>query len=416
MENNYTVYHLHSMFSNCWINIDSVTKFTKYIERAKECGMTAIAFSEHGNVFGWKQKKDAVEKAGLKYIHATEAYVTERLLYDSPDGKEPYSVRDNYHCVLIARNYEGVKEINRLLSRAARRYDGTGHFYYTPRISFDELKGTSDNIIICTACIASILSKGSPELKQQFIDFMVQNKDRCFLEVQHHNTETQKEYNKYLLDLSKSTGLKLIAGTDTHCLDELDAEARVVLQRGKKTFFEGEEGWDLTWKTYDELRAAYATQGVLSDSDALRAIENTNFMSGLVEEFTLKNDLKYPKVSENPYETLKNEVFGDPSGVKNIIDEGFSEQVVMDRLKQEYDTAVAVDSCDYFLLQKHVTDWCHAHDIWSGPGRGSAASSLILYKFGVTEINPLKHGFQFWRFMDKSKYSLADWIFNSRSA
>ena len=89
MENNYTVYHLHSMFSNSWINIDSVTKFTKYIERAKECGMTAIAFSEHGNGFGWKQKKDAVEKAGLKYIHATEAYVTERLLYDSPDGKEP---------------------------------------------------------------------------------------------------------------------------------------------------------------------------------------------------------------------------------------------------------------------------------------------------------------------------------------
>ena len=68
----------------------------------------------------------------------------------------------------------------------------------------------------------------------------------------------------------------------------------------------------------------------------------------------------------------------------------------------------AVDSCEYILLQKHVTDWCHAHDIWTGPGRGSAASSLILYELGVTEINPLKHNFQFWRFMHKDKYSLAD--------
>ena len=211
---NYTIYHLHTMLSNGVTNIDSVTKFNEYVSKAKECGMTSLAFSEHGNVFEWLHKKEAVEKAGMKYIHAIEAYITEKPFWENEEGK-PERKRDNYHCVLVAKNYEGVRELNRLASKAFNKEDG--HFYYTPRIFFEELLNTSDNIITTTACIGGTLSKGNEELKQRYIEFLKNNSHRCFLEIQHHNTESQKEYNKYLYNLSRETGIRLIAGTDTHC-------------------------------------------------------------------------------------------------------------------------------------------------------------------------------------------------------
>ena len=102
---NYTVYHLHSDLSNGVTNIDSVTKFEEYIVRAKECGMKALGFAEHGSVFEWWHKKCAIENAGMKYIHGVEAYLTEDITE---------KVRDNYHCVMIARNYDGFLELNKL--------------------------------------------------------------------------------------------------------------------------------------------------------------------------------------------------------------------------------------------------------------------------------------------------------------
>ena len=150
MSNNYTVYHLHSMLSNGVTNIDSITNFRDYVERAKELGMTAMCFSEHGSIFEWIHKKEAVEKAGMKYIHGVEAYITEDLTE---------KVRDNYHCVLIAKNYDGVLELNQMVSNSFNRQDG--HFYYMPRITYDELENTSDNIIITTACLGGILHRGT---------------------------------------------------------------------------------------------------------------------------------------------------------------------------------------------------------------------------------------------------------------
>jgi DNA polymerase III alpha subunit len=104
---NYTIYHLHSDQSNGTTNIDSVTKYGGYIKAAQKCGMSAMGFSEHGNIFEWEHKKEAIEAAGMKYIHAIEAYLTEDLV-----GEDGNPMADNYHCVLIAKNYDGVKELN----------------------------------------------------------------------------------------------------------------------------------------------------------------------------------------------------------------------------------------------------------------------------------------------------------------
>lgn len=397
---NYTIYHLHTMLSNAVTNIDSVTTFKQYIKRAQECGMTALAFSEHGNIFEWVHKKDAVEAAGLKYIHAMEAYLTERI----PDEGEE-KIRDNYHCVLIARNWEGVKELNVLQGKAFNRVDG--HYYYAPRITFAELFSTSNNIIITTACVASALCKGTESARESYLRFLTRHKDRCFLEVQHHNTQKQFEYNRYLASLSRETGLRLIAGTDTHCLNAEHELGRSALQRGKGVFFDDEVGWDLTWKTYDELVEAYRTQDALSEEEYMSAINNTNVMADMIETFELDRSFKYAKIYDDGEKVLREKLFA-PETIEPIIKEGFSREEVTARLEQEIDTFKALNATDFILLEDHIVRWEHSHDMWQGPARGSAASSLALYALGVTEVNPLKYGFYFWRFMDKSKYSLAD--------
>lgn len=397
---NYTVYHLHTMLSNAVTNIDSVTTYKQYIERAKECGMKALAFSEHGNIFEWVHKKDAVETAGMKYIHAMEGYLTERI---PTEGEE--KIRDNYHCVLIAKNWEGVKELNVLQGKAFNRDDG--HYYYAPRITFDELFSTSENIIITTACVASALCKGTESAKASYLQFLLDNRDRCFLEVQHHNTQKQFEYNQYLARLAKETGLRLIAGTDTHCLNAEHELGRSALQRGKGVFFDDEVGWDLTWKTYDELVEAYKAQNALSEEEYMSAINNTNVMADMIEPFELDRSFKYAKIYEDGENVLREKLFA-PETIEPIINEGFTREEVTSRLEQEIDTFKALNATDFILLEDHIVRWEHSHDMWQGPARGSAASSLALYALGVTEVNPLKYGFYFWRFMDKSKYSLAD--------
>ena len=118
---NYVIYHLHSQLSNGTTNIDSITNPDLYVQAAQNCGMKAMGFSEHGNLFYWLHKKESIEKAGMKYIHAAEVYLTTDK---NPEDKH----RDNYHCVLIAKNYDGVKELNRLISGSFNRDDY--HYYY----------------------------------------------------------------------------------------------------------------------------------------------------------------------------------------------------------------------------------------------------------------------------------------------
>ena len=141
-EKNYTVFHLHTEQSL----LDSCTNFKDYVDRAKELGQTAICFTEHGNIFSWVEKKMYCEEQGIKYLHGIECYLTQTL---------EENIRDNYHTILIAKNYEGLKEINRLCYISTR----PDHFYYKPRISFEEFFNISDNVIKISACLASPLNK-----------------------------------------------------------------------------------------------------------------------------------------------------------------------------------------------------------------------------------------------------------------
>ena len=396
MSDNYVVYHLHSDLSNGVTNIDSVTKFQEYIDAAKECGMKAMAFSEHGSIFEWWHKKCAIEEAGMKYIHAVEAYLTESL-----DEK----IRDNYHCVLIAKNFEGFKELNKLVSQSFNRKDN--HFYYVPRISFEELFNTSENIIFTTACVGGVMHKANETVRSKFLKFMCQHKDRCFFEVGHHIDEKQVQYNQYLKKLSDEYGIPLIAGTDTHVLNEVHEKGRSILQRSKNIYFEGEDKWDLKFHSFPELVEAYKLQGSLSKEDYMRAINNTNLLADMVEEFTLDTNTKYPHIYDNPKETFRQKVM-EAKAKNPYIKERYTEERINKVIEEEFEVYEKTQSIDFMLLQTYLREWETANGIQCGYGRGSVSGSMIAYILGITKMDSLKFDLNFFRFMNPSRVTNAD--------
>lgn len=417
---NYTIYHIHSDISNltAGTSADSITKFGDYVAKAQELGMNAMAISEHGSVMNWIKKKETMEKAGLKYIHANEIYLTKKI--DKDDTGKLILERDNYHYMMIAKNYAGVLELNQMTSNSFNREDG--HFYYNPRMTFDELKATSDNIIMTSACLASPLWRLSKraygevgvkdyEAKRELEDlltWMGKNRHRMFLELQYHSHPEQVQFNRMLLQLSRELNIPLIAGTDTHALNAEHAKARTIFLKSKGADYGDEDSFDLTMKSYSELADMFEKQGAVPRNVYLEAIHNTNVMADMVETFELDKTPKYPKMYDKPIEVFQQKINEGvvKRGINNFPAEKRKEYFA--RIKEEFDTYVKLDTVDYMLLQKNVIDWCHANDIYQGYGRGSVNGSLIAYVLGITEMDSIKHKLNFFRFLNPDRISLPD--------
>ena len=359
--------------------------------------MKAMAFTEHGSFFGWVNKKRHIESAGMKYIHGAEFYITETI---------NEKIRDNYHCCLYAKNYDGVLELNQLSSISFNRDDN--HFYYVPRITIDELLTTSDNVLVSTACLGGILHNGTDAIKDKFITFLANNKHRCFLEIQHHNDVDgeQGRYNQYLYELSKKIGVPLIAGTDTHALNEEHLKGRKTLQKAKNVRFENEDSWDLTFKTYDGLILEYQKQNVLPMNVVLDAIENTNRLADMVDEFELDETYKYPHLWEDSEATFAEKI---KEGIKRRgVDKYPNYQEYLDRIEHELEAYRHNGAIDFMLLMEDIIDWCVSQDIRVGYGRGSVNGSVIAWLLGITEMDSIKHKLNFERFMNVERVSLSD--------
>lgn len=394
---NYTILHCHTMLSNGVTSIDSTTKYSEYVDMAKSCGMSAMAISEHGSVFEWVHKKNAIEKAGMKYIHAEEFYITETL-----DEK----IRDNYHCLLIAKNYDGVLELNRLSSKSFNREDGS--FYYVPRITYQDLKNTSDNIIITTACLGGILSKAeSRDLKNDFARFLKKNKHRCFLEIQPHLDQHQIAYNKKLYEISQKTGIKLVMCTDTHALNSSHLEARAIMQKAKNVHFDGEDNFDLTFKTYDQLVELCKKQNALPIDVYLQAIEQTNVIADMVEPFELTYEYKYPHLwGDDSEKVLRDKI--QQGIISRGVDKYPNYQEYLDRIEYEMQAYKHNQAIDFMLLMTDIIEWCKTQNILVGYGRGSCNGSVIAYLLYITEMDSIKHKLNFERFMNVERVSLSD--------
>lgn len=393
---NYIILHLHSMLSNGVTNIDSVTPYDQYIDKAHELGMTAMAFSEHGSVLGWVKKKLHMEELGMKYIHAEEFYLTNTL-----DQK----VRDNYHCLLIAKNYAGVLELNKLSSKSFNRDDNS--FYYVPRITIEDVKQTSDNIIVSTACLGGVLNKAPEPIRQDFFDWLCQHPDRCFLEIQPHISAEQKRYNQALWALSKRSGLRLLMCTDTHALNAEHVEGRKILQKAKNIHFDGEDEFYLEMLSYDELVALCKIQNALPMEVYLNAIDMTNTVADMVEPFELDYSYKYPHLwGDDSEQVLRAKI---AEGIKwRGVDKLPNYQEYLDRIEYEMKAYIHNGAIDFMLLMEDIIAWCKTQDILVGYGRGSCNGSVIAYLLGITEMDSIKHGLNFERFMNTERVSLSD--------
>ena len=393
---NYTILHLHSMLSNGVTNIDSVTPYDQYIDQAHEWGMTAMAFSEHGSVFQWVKKKLHMEELGMRYIHAEEFYLTSTL-----DKK----IRDNYHCLLIAKNYDGVLELNKLSSKSFNRDDNS--FYYVPRITIEDVKHTSDNIIVSTACLGGVLNKAPEPIRQDFFEWLCQHPDRCFLEIQPHISAEQKRYNQALWALSKRSGLRLLMCTDTHALNAEHVEGRKILQKAKSIHFDGEDEFHLEMLSYDELVRLCQLQNALPMDVYLDAIEMTNTVADMVEPFELDYSYKYPHLWGDDSEQVLRAKIAD--GIKwRGVDKLPNHQEYLARIEYEMKAYIHNGAIDFMLLMEDIIAWCKTQDILVGYGRGSCNGSVIAYLLGITEMDSIKHGLNFERFMNTERVSLSD--------
>jgi len=408
--------------------LDSATKFQDYIDRAVQLGQTAIAFTEHGNIYQWVAKKMACDKAGIKYLHGVECYLTEQL-YEYPDANELWreaqsgrneqdakkvlaemmesgkkKVRDNYHTILIAKNYDGILEINNLVSLSNR----DDHFYYKPRITFEEFLGISDNVIKISACLASPLNKMS--IRHPMYEKLLKHYD--YLEVQAHNFGEQISYNCHLAEMSKKYGIPLIAGTDTHSIDAYKAECRSIMQLAKHIEFADEDSFDLTYKTYDELVEMFRIQGALPEQVFLEAIENTNRMADSVEPFELDISFKYPKLYGNAAEDKA--VFEDTirKNFQSKIDEGAitPEQIqnFKDAIKEECRVFDKIDMSGFMLFMSELVTWCKSNGIPIGFNRGSCGGSRVAYVTNTTDLNPETWHTVFSRFCNEDRKEIGD--------
>lgn len=387
----YFCYHKHTDYSL----LDSCTNYKEYIDYEVSLGHTATAFTEHGKPSGWVKKKMYCDEKGIKYIHGVECYLTENL-----ENK----IRDNYHTILLARNYDGVKEINSLISRSTQ----DDHFYYVNRVTFDEFFALSDNVIKISACLASPLNKYDKE--NPLYEKLAQAYD--YYEIQYHNCAEQKEYNIYLNELAHKYGKKLIAATDTHSIDKYKSECRQMLLIYKNKSYGYEDDLDLTYKTYDELVAAFKAQNALPETVFIEAIEETNRLANSIENFELDTKPKYPILYRTHDEDNQRFVESINQNFNTKVNDGIIAADKIDAYKTAIDEELRVfkklNMCGFMLSMSELITWCKENDIPVGTGRGSVCGSVIAYITNVTDVDPIIWHTVFSRFCNEDRLELGD--------
>ena len=375
--------------------LDSCTNFQDYVDLAVRDGDRAIASTEHGKPLGWISKKMACDKAGIRFIHGVEIYLTENL---------EDRVRDNYHTVLLAKNIDGVLELNKLVSQSCN----PDHFYYTNRISFYEFLSISNNIISTSACLASPLNKLSED--HPMYEALVKKYD--FLEVQAHSHPEQVEFNKRLLRLSQKYNKPLIAGTDTHSSSKYKSECRQVLIESKRKSYGDEDVFDLTYKSYDEVAAMFREQAALPEDIYMQAIENTNFLYELTEDFTLDASIKYPilygtrEADSIKLTELVEEKLADKLSAGVIPPE--QEVPFREAIQEELRVFKKLGMDGFMLSMGELVSWCKGENMAIGTARGSVGGSRVAYITDIIDLNPEKWGTIFSRFCNEDRVEIGD--------
>ncbi|MBE5988826.1 MAG: DNA polymerase III subunit alpha [Paenibacillaceae bacterium] len=395
----FTHLHVHTEYSL----LDGSCKIKELTARAKELGMDSMAITDHGVMYGVIDFYRAAREAGIKPIIGCEVYVTSGSRFDRElaGGEDRY-----YHLVLLAENNQGYQNLMKIVSKGF--VDG---FYYKPRVDYEILKEYHEGVIALSACLAGevqrYIGRGQYEKgKEAALHYQqIFGEGNFFLELQDHGIPMQKTVNQGLVRMSEETGIELVATNDIHYTYAEDATPHDILlciQTGKKVTDENRmryEGGQYYCKSEEEMKKlfSYATQ----------AVENTHKIAQRCDVEIEFGVTKLPK-----YDVP--EGYDSWSYLNKLCTEGFlrhypdDDGTLKERLAYELDVIHSMGYVDYFLIVWDFIHYARSQNIMVGPGRGSAAGSIVSYCLGITDIDPIRYNLLFERFLNPERVSMPD--------
>ena len=395
----FTHLHVHTEYSL----LDGSSKIKELTARAKELGMDSLAITDHGVMYGVIDFYRAAKEVGIKPILGCEVYVAPGSRFDRENtgGEDRY-----YHLVLLAENDQGYKNLMKIVSKGF--VEG---FYYKPRVDYEVLETYHEGVIALSACLAGevqkYLARGMYEeamrSAQRYEEIF--GKNNFFLELQDHGLPEQKMVNQGLLRLSRDTGIELVATNDIHYTFAEDEKAHDILlciQTGKKVADEDRmryAGGQYYCKSEEEMQALFPY--------AREALENTH---KIAERCNVEIEFGVTKLPK--YEVP--EGFDSWTYLNHLCREGFKTRYPKDdgklsrRLDYELDVIRTMGYVDYFLIVWDFINYARSKDIMVGPGRGSAAGSIVSYTLGITNIDPVRYNLLFERFLNPERVSMPD--------
>ncbi len=410
-QSNFVHLHLHTEYSL----LDGAIRIDKMLAKAKDLGMDSVAITDHGNMFGAVQFYDKASKVGIKPIIGSEVYVAPGDRRDRSPSRD--GLPHAFHLVLLVMNEEGYRNLSQLVT--------LGHlegFYYHPRVDMELLKKYNKGLIALSACLQGnvpyLYRMGRvEEAKEKALELAsIFNNDRFYLEVQANNLPDQIELNKGLREISKDLSLPMIATNDCHYLNKEDAEAHELLlciQTGSS--IEDEKRLKFPCNEFYFKNISEMKQALDGFEDA---INNTCDVAARCHYEMEFGQYKYPvfNVSE---ETNLDTLFREKSEAGLEIrlaqkedKEGHLTKEIIEhyhaRLVFEIETIQEMGFSGYFLIVADFIEYANNHDIPVGPGRGSAAGSLVAYSLKITNIDPIKYGLLFERFLNPQRISMPD--------
>lgn len=399
--------HVHTQYSI----LDGATKISELIEKVKSNGMEAVAITDHGNMFGVKEFHSAAIKKGIKPIIGCEIYVAKRSIADT-SGKED---RSGDHLILLSKNLKGYKNLVKLVSTAWIK-----GFYYKPRIDKELLKVHHEGLIASSACLAGeiqdeILKGNIPAAEEALKSYLEIFGDDFYLEIQRHETNDpeadmtvypqQQKVIEVFRELAEKYKVKIIATNDVHFLNAEDAGAhdRLICINTAK---------DID----DPDRLRYTRQEYLKSEEEMRAIfadipesvDNVSELVSKIEKYKLDHDPVMPEFELPSGYTDKDQYlrFLTMEGAKERWGTLTEEQ--KERIEFELETIAKMGFPGYFLIVQDFLRAARDMGVSVGPGRGSAAGSAVAYCLKITDIDPLKYGLLFERFLNPDRISLPD--------
>lgn len=391
--------HVHSEFSL----LDGANRIKDLPVRAKELGMDAMAITDHGVMFGVIDFYKACKANGIKPIIGCEVYVAPRKLTD----KDPMIDGKYNHLILLAKDNEGYKNLTKLVSIGF-----TDGFYYKPRIDKEVLEKYHEGLICSSACLAGeipmYINNGDIEgAKKAALWYKNLFGDDYYLEIQNNGIKEQALVNQKLIQISKELDIPLLATNDSHYLKKEDAynhEVLLCIQTGKRMSDEDRMKFDT-----DELYIKSPEEMIDYFKAVPEAIENTVKVAEKCNvEFEFGHTIlpKYdvPEEYATHFDYIKKLT---DDGIKQRYGENVSQEI-LDRESYELDVINKMGYVDYFLIVWDYVNYAKTHDIPVGPGRGSGAGSIVAYAIGITDIDPIKYGLIFERFLNPERISMPD--------